>query len=89
MARAGLCRTVFRGFKVILPRRGVGTRASACHGADPREFSAELPALTVPGLDGAEVLRILRTTNPDVSAFILTGFSEQDVFARVAEVFAL
>ena len=49
----------------------------------PLGFSAVLLDLTMPGLDGAEVLRALRTVNPAVRVLVMSGYSEQDIFNRL------
>ncbi len=51
--------------------------------AQPHAFSAVLLDLTMPGLDGAEVLRVLRAINPDVRVLVMSGYSEQDIFSRL------
>ena len=52
--------------------------------ASPRSFDAVLLDLTMPGLDGAEVLRIIRREAPSIPALVMSGFSEQDVIDRFA-----
>jgi len=39
--------------------------------------------LTMPGLDGAEVLREIRAVNADVRVLLMSGYSEQDVLKRL------
>jgi CheY-like chemotaxis protein len=51
--------------------------------ADPRGFAGVLLDLTMPGLDGSEVLREMRAINPKVRVLITSGFSEHDILARV------
>lgn len=46
-------------------------------------FVTVLFDLTMPGLDGAAVLRIIRQEAPKVPAIVMSGFSEQDVFDRI------
>jgi two-component system cell cycle sensor histidine kinase/response regulator CckA len=46
-------------------------------------FLAVLLDLTMPGLDGAEALRVIRGIDPLMPALVMSGFSEQDVFARL------
>ena len=38
--------------------------------------------LTMPGLDGAEAMRVMRSINPTVAVVIMSGFSEQEVLVR-------
>ena len=51
--------------------------------ANPGAFAAVLLDLTMPRLDGAEVLRIIRTIHPEMPALVMSGFSEQDVLNRL------
>jgi two-component system cell cycle sensor histidine kinase/response regulator CckA len=51
--------------------------------ADPRRFAAVLLDLTMPGLDGAEVLRVIRAVQPKTRVLMMSGFSEQDVLNRL------
>jgi PAS domain S-box-containing protein len=52
--------------------------------ATPHGFTALLLDLTMPGLDGAEVLREVRAMNPYTSVLVMSGFSEKDVLDRLA-----
>ena len=69
------------GYKTVLASDG----HEAVHQfrASPRGFAAVLLDLTMPGLDGGEVLRVIRALNPDVRVLIMSGFSEHDILARV------
>ena len=51
--------------------------------ASPQRFAAVLLDLTMPGLDGAEVLRVMRALNPNVRILVMSGYSEQHIFARL------
>ncbi len=46
-------------------------------------FAAILLDLTMPGIDGAEAARAIRAIDPSARIFVMSGFSEQDVFARL------
>ncbi len=50
----------------------------------PQGFAAILLDLTMPGLDGAEVLREIRALNPRASVLVMSGFSEKDVLDRLS-----
>lgn len=39
--------------------------------------------MNLPGLDGAEILRMLRTINPFVKALVASGYDEQEVRRRL------
>jgi two-component system cell cycle sensor histidine kinase/response regulator CckA len=69
------------GYKTVLAADG----HEAVHQfrANPRGFAVVLLDLTMPGLDGSEVLRVIRAVNPDVRVLIMSGFSEHDILARV------
>jgi two-component system cell cycle sensor histidine kinase/response regulator CckA len=69
------------GYKTVLAADG----HEAVHQfrAQPRGFSAVLLDLTMPGLDGAEVLRVMRALNPEVRVLVMSGYSEQDIFSRL------
>ena len=70
-----------RGFTTVLAVDG--DDALRKFRANPTGFDAVLLDLTMPGLDGAEVLRIIRSESPTIPALIMSGFSEQDVFDRL------
>jgi nitrogen-specific signal transduction histidine kinase/CheY-like chemotaxis protein len=53
--------------------------------ANPHGFAAVLLDLTMPRLDGAEALRVIRSLNPDVRVLLMSGYSEQDVLARIRD----
>ena len=46
-------------------------------------FALVILDLTMPGLDGAEVLRAIRAAPPSPPVLVMSGFSEQDVFSRL------
>jgi PAS domain S-box-containing protein len=70
-----------RGYETVLATDG--NEAVKQFRETPRAFDAVLLDLTMPGLDGAEVLRIIRAENPSVPALVMSGFSEDDVFSRL------
>ncbi len=70
-----------QGYKTVLAADGF--EAVRLFRADSRAFLAVLLDLTMPGLNGAEVLREIRTLNPDVRVLIMSGFSPQDVLSRL------
>ncbi len=51
--------------------------------AAPDRFVAVMLDLTMPGLDGAEVLREIRALRPAARVLIMSGFSETDVLHRL------
>jgi two-component system, cell cycle sensor histidine kinase and response regulator CckA len=53
--------------------------------ANPQGFAAVLLDMTMPGLSGAEVLREIRLINPAVRVLLMSGYSEQDVLARLKD----
>ncbi len=70
-----------RGFTTVLAVDG--DDALRKFRATPKAFAAVLLDLTMPGLDAAEVLRIIRRESPAIPALVMSGFSEQDVFERL------
>ena len=46
-------------------------------------IDASLLDLTMPELDGAEVLRAIRAVQPDARILVMSGYSEQDVMMRL------
>ncbi len=53
--------------------------------ANPEGFTAVLLDLTMPGMDGAETLRIIRSLNPSMRVLLMSGYSEQDVLASISD----
>jgi signal transduction histidine kinase/CheY-like chemotaxis protein len=70
-----------RGYETVLAIDG--NDAVRQFRAEPRRFAAVLLDLTMPGLGGAEALRVIRSVNASVPALVMSGFSEQEVFERV------
>ena len=71
------------GYQTVLATDGL--EAVRHFEANPKGFAAVLLDLTMPGLDGAEALRKIRALNPDVRVLLMSGYSEQDVLARVRD----
>jgi two-component system cell cycle sensor histidine kinase/response regulator CckA len=69
------------GYQTVLANDGV--EGLECFRANPRGFAAVLLDLTMPRLDGAEVLREIRALNPAARVLIMSGFSEQDILDRL------
>jgi CheY-like chemotaxis protein len=69
------------GYKTVLAADG----HEAVHQfrSSPRGFAAVILDLTMPGLDGGEVLRVIRALNPDARVLTTSGHSEHDILARV------
>ncbi len=70
------------GFQTVLANDG--HEALRLYKEAPESFTAVLLDLTMPGLDGAEVLREIRRINPAAPVLIMSGYSEQDVLNRLA-----
>jgi CheY-like chemotaxis protein len=62
-----------------------GPEAVRLFRANPQGFAAVLLDMTMPGLSGAEVLREIRLINPVVRVLLMSGYSEQDVLARLKD----
>jgi two-component system, cell cycle sensor histidine kinase and response regulator CckA len=69
------------GYKTELAADGV--EALTIFRANPRRFTAVLLDLTMPGLNGAEVLRAIRVLNRSVRVLLMSGYSERDVLDRL------
>ncbi len=69
------------GYNTVLARDG--HEAIARFRENPKGFLVALVDLTMPGLDGAEVMRMIRTINPSMPVLVMSGFSEQDVLKRL------
>jgi CheY-like chemotaxis protein len=70
-----------QGYHTVLAGDGHG--AVRQFQATPEAFSAVILDLTMPGLDGAEVLRSIRAINPATRALVMSGYSEEDILARL------
>ena len=62
-----------------------GSEALARFRAAPGGFSAVLLDLTMSGLNGAEALREIRALSPEAKVLMMSGYSEQDVFAQLED----
>ena len=69
------------GYKTALARDG--HEAVQCFRENFSRLSAVLLDLTMPGLDGAEVLRVIRALHPTARVLVMSGYSEQDVMTRL------
>ena len=69
------------GYQTVLATDGL--EALRLFRTDPPKFSAVLLDLTMPGLDGAEVLREIQVLHPTARVLVMSGFSEQDVLNRL------
>ncbi len=71
-----------RGYQVVLAEDG-----ETCIGLfeeDPERYDVIVLDLTMPDLDGTEVLERLRAIRPDVRVILSSGYAEQDVVRRFA-----
>ena len=73
-----------KGFTTVLAADGL--EAVRHFRANPDGFAAVLLDLTMPGLDGAEVLREIRQVNPAARVLVMSGFSEHDVRKRLGDL---
>ncbi|HEX2854781.1 MAG TPA: transporter substrate-binding domain-containing protein [Opitutaceae bacterium] len=71
------------GYKTVLASDG--QEAVEQFRINPNGFAAVLLDLTMPRIDGAEALRIIRGINPHVRVLLMSGYSEQDVLARIRD----
>jgi len=69
------------GFKVLTAADGQG--ALKVFAAEADCISAVVLDLTMPRLDGLEVLRLLRRLRPDVRVLLMSGYSDQEIATRV------
>jgi PAS domain S-box-containing protein len=69
------------GYRTVLASDG--TQAVQRFRENPQGFASVLLDLTMPGLDGAEVLRIIRAERPATPVLVMSGFSEADVVNRL------
>ena len=71
----------FHGYTTVLAADGL--EAVRIFRENPDRFAAIMLDLTMPGLDGAEVLREVRALRPATRVLVMSGFSEQDVLHRL------
>jgi PAS domain S-box-containing protein len=62
-----------------------GAAALARFGAGPERFVCVLLDVTLPGMEGAEVLRRLRKLRADVPVLLISGYAEEEATARVGQ----
>ena len=72
------------GYRTVLAADG--DEAVRLFQTSPGTFAAVLLDLTMPGRNGAEVLREIRALNPAVRVLVMSGFSEQDVLDRLGDL---
>ena len=68
------------GLTVVTARDGC--EAVQIFGEAPESFDCVLLDLTMPGMDGEELLRELKYLSPDVRVVLCSGYDEQDVARR-------
>lgn len=68
------------GFKVVTAADGQEALRVFAHEVD--RISAVVLDLTMPRLDGMEVLRLLRRLQPDVRVLLMSGYSDQEIATR-------
>ena len=68
------------GFKVLLAEDGFA--ALEVFEAHPDEIALVLLDLTMPRLNGQEVLRRIKAVRPDVKVILMSGYTEEDVAGR-------
>jgi two-component system cell cycle sensor histidine kinase/response regulator CckA len=71
------------GFRVQLVSDGLSGLAAIAQASG--QFAVVLLDLTMPKMDGWEVLAQLKTTNPQLPVLIISGFSEQEIGRRCVE----
>ena len=83
---------VRRTVRRILERRGLqvdevgdGLAAVERFSADPARYDLVLLDLTMPGMDGAEVLVALREVRPDVPVLLASGYAEEEARERIGD----
>jgi PAS domain S-box-containing protein len=70
-----------QGYTTVLAENGAA--ALERFRENPLNFTAALLDLTMPGLDGVEVLRAIRAETPAMPVLVMSGFGEQDVVKRL------
>ncbi|HYC78673.1 MAG TPA: response regulator, partial [Planctomycetota bacterium] len=71
------------GFDVMTASDGV--EAIALYRKAHAQIAAVLVDMTMPGLDGVEVVKRLRLIRPDVRAVLMSGYTEDDIARRIGE----
>ncbi|HKR07840.1 MAG TPA: response regulator, partial [Gemmatimonadaceae bacterium] len=81
--RTVLSRVLARaGYKVL--SAADGQEALIIFAREVERISAVVLDLTMPRLDGIEVMRLLRRLSPDVRVLLMSGYSDDEVKARFA-----
>lgn len=70
------------GFTTVEARGGLD--AIETFSANPSHYDAVLLDMTMPGLDGVQVMERLRAIHPNIPVVLMSGFSEVEVASRCA-----
>jgi len=67
-----------RGYRVVTARNG----SEGLELVKQRDFALVFLDLKMPGMDGAELFRHIKTINPNLPVVIITGYPNSDMMAR-------
>ena len=62
-----------------------GEAGLALFRADPAAYDLVMLDLLMPGLNGEETLKLLRTVRPEVRVLLVSGYSEADIIGRLGD----